>query len=177
VYLQIDGQDVGNPDPSSATPTAPTQASYRVTFDSSGGYDSGLSDDIVISNWQPLDTSGVPNGALQPNNDESGIMFARYSNGQALILGQVALADFSNEQGLTPLGDTAWAESFQSGPAVVGAPLSAALGSIQSGALEDSNVELAEELVSLIIAQRNYQANARTIETANEVTQTIINLR
>ena len=109
--------------------------------------------------------------------DETGIIFARYSNGEALILGQVALADFANQQGLTPVGDTAWAESFLSGQPVVGAPRSAALGAIQSGALEESNVELAEELVALIIAQRNFQANARTIETANEVTQTIINLR
>ena len=125
-----------------------------------------------------LDQTGFSTGQLSGLDiDETGIIFARYSNGQALVLGQVALADFSNEQGLTPLGDTAWAESFQSGPAVIGAPLSAALGSIQSGALEDSNVEIAEELVNLIIAQRNFQANARTIETANEVTQTIINLR
>ena len=92
-------------------------------------------------------------------------------------MGQVALADFANQQGLTPVGDTSWAESFLSGQPVIGAPRSAALGAIQSGALEESNVELAEELVALIIAQRNFQANARTIETANEVTQTIINLR
>jgi flagellar hook protein FlgE len=87
------------------------------------------------------------------------------------------LADFPNEQGLTPLGDTSWAESFESGEPVIGAPRTASLGAIQSGALEDSNVELAEELVALIIAQRNFQANSRTIETANEITQTIINLR
>ena len=108
---------------------------------------------------------------------DTGVIFARYSNGEALTLGQVALADFSNEQGLTPIGDTAWAESFESGQPVVGAPRSASLGAIQAGALEESNVEIAEELVSLIIAQRNFQANARTIETANEVTQSIINLR
>ena len=226
VYVQIDGQDVGDPDPLSADPTAATQANYRITFNNDGTYNSALSDDVVISNWTPLDPSGAVNGALGPVNgaalpipvpatssnfhldvanatqfsgvfsvnsldqtgystgqlsgldiDDSGIIFARYSNGEALILGQVALADFANEQGLTPIGETSWAESFQSGAAVVGAPLSAALGAIQSGALEDSNVELAEELVSLIIAQRNFQANARTIETANEVTQTIINLR
>ena len=226
VYVQIDGQDVGDPDPLSADPTAATLAQYRVSFNNDGTYNSGLSDDIIISNWTPLDPSGATNGALGPSTggtlpipvpatssnfhldvanatqfsgvfsvnsldqtgystgqlsgldiDESGIIFARYSNGEALVLGQVALADFSNEQGLTPVGDTSWAESFQSGPAVIGAPLSASLGAIQSGALEDSNVELAEELVGLIIAQRNFQANARTIETANEVQQTIINLR
>jgi flagellar hook protein FlgE len=125
-----------------------------------------------------LDQTGFSTGQLSSLDiDETGIIFARYSNGEALILGQVALADFANQQGLTPVGVTAWAGSCVSGQPVVGAPRSAALGAIQSGALEESNVELAEELVALIIAQRNFQANARTIETANEVTQTIINLR
>lgn len=108
---------------------------------------------------------------------ESGIIFARYSNGEALVLAQVALADFANQEGLTPLGNTAWAESFESGAPVVGAPRTSSLGAITSGALEDSNVELAEELVALIVAQRNFQANSRIIETANEIQQTIINIR
>lgn len=109
--------------------------------------------------------------------DSTGVIFARYNNGEALALGQVVLATFDNPQGLTPLGDTTWAESFESGLAIVGAPESGALGSVQSGALEESNVDLSEELVKLIIAQRNYQANAKTIETADTVTQAIINLR
>lgn len=229
IYVQVDGQDVGDPDPLAVDPTAPTQARYTVRFNENGSLDTINSDQILVSNWIPLDAAGNPNGALGPANvtagggipvpvpatssnfqidiagstqfagafgvntldqtgfatgqlasidiDETGIIFARYSNGEALVLGQVALADFNNQQGLTPIGDTAWAESFQSGPPVIGAPRSAALGAIQSGALEDSNVDLAEELVALIIAQRNFQANARTIETANEVTQTVINLR
>jgi flagellar hook protein FlgE len=108
---------------------------------------------------------------------ESGIVQARFTNGQTQVLGQVILANFANTQGLTPIGDTAWRESFASGPAIYGVPQAGNLGSLQSGALEDSNVELSEQLVNLIIAQRNYQANAKTIETANQVTQTIINLR
>ena len=108
---------------------------------------------------------------------ESGIVQARFTNGQTQVLGQVILANFANTQGLTPIGDTAWRESFESGPAIIGVPQAGNLGSLQSGALEDSNVELSEQLVNLIIAQRNYQANAKTIETANQVTQTIINLR
>lgn len=108
---------------------------------------------------------------------ESGIVQARFTNGQTQVLGQVILANFANTQGLTPIGDTAWRESFSSGPAIYGVPQAGNLGSLQSGALEDSNVELSEQLVNLIIAQRNYQANAKTIETANQVTQTIINLR
>jgi flagellar hook protein FlgE len=109
--------------------------------------------------------------------DESGVIFARFTNGQSNIQGQVILANFANEQGLTPVGKTAWARSFQSGEPVIGTPGSATLGSLQSGALEDSNVELSDQLVNLIVAQRNYQANAKTIETESAVTQTIINLR
>jgi len=87
------------------------------------------------------------------------------------------LANFANPQGLAPVGNTAWAQSFDSGAAVVGAPQSGSRGTLQSGALEDSNVDISAELVNLILAQRNYQANAKTIETENAVTQTIINLR
>ena len=108
---------------------------------------------------------------------DTGVIFARYTNGESLNLGQLALANFDNSQGLTPLGDTAWAESFESGQPVVGEPQSGSMGAVQSGALEESNVDLSEELVRLIIAQRNFQANTKTIETANTVTQSIINLR
>lgn len=108
---------------------------------------------------------------------ESGIVFARYSNGEALTLGQVALANFSNPQGLAAVGDTAWAETFDSGQPVIGVPQSSSLGSIKSGALEDSNVDLSAQLVNLIIAQRNFQANAKTIETEDTITQAVLNLR
>jgi flagellar hook protein FlgE len=109
--------------------------------------------------------------------DKSGIIFTRYTNGASLILGQVGLANFPNPQGLTPLGNTNWAESFDSGQPVIGAPLSGSLGAIQAGALEESNVDLSEELVKLIVAQRNYQANTKTIETVNTVTQALLNVR
>ena len=119
----------------------------------------------------------APGRLASVNINDTGVVFARYSNGQALTLGQVALANFANPQGMVPVGNTAWAESFDSGQPVVGAPQSGSRGSIQSGALEDSNVDISSELVNLILAQRNYQANAKTIETDNAVTQTIINLR
>ncbi|WP_425915776.1 flagellar hook protein FlgE [Pseudomonas sp. GWSMS-1] len=109
--------------------------------------------------------------------DDAGVIFARYTNGQSNIQGQVILANFANVQGLTPVGKTAWAQSFASGEPVVGTPRSGTLGALQSGALEDSNVELSDQLVNLIVAQRNYQANAKTIETESAITQTIINLR
>ena len=108
---------------------------------------------------------------------DTGMIFARYTNGENQVLGQVALANFTNVQGLANQGGTAWAETFESGEPVVGAPRSASLGVLNSGALEDSNVELSDELVQLIIAQRNFQASAKTIQTIDAVTQTIINLR
>ena len=109
--------------------------------------------------------------------DDSGVVFARYTNGQSKVQGQVLLANFANVQGLTPAGKTAWTQSYASGEPVIGTPRSSTLGALQSGALEDSNVELSDQLVNLIVAQRNYQANAKTIETESAVTQTIINLR
>ncbi|OLU32676.1 flagellar hook protein FlgE [Pseudomonas sp. PA15(2017)] len=109
--------------------------------------------------------------------DETGQLFARYTNGQTKVQGQLVLANFANMQGLTPVGKTAWVQSSESGEPVIGTPKSGTLGSLQSGALEDSNVELSDQLVNLIVAQRNYQANAKTIETESAITQTIINLR
>jgi len=108
--------------------------------------------------------------------DQDGLMFARFTNGQAQVLGQVALATFKNPEGLIPLGDTAWGESFESGVPTVGSPRTGTFGNLRSAALEDSNVDLSEELVGLIIAQRNFQASAKTIETSDTVTQTIIQL-
>lgn len=231
MYAQIDGQDVGDPDTTLPPPdnTLPTRASFNVRFFEDGSLNQILSDDILISNWTPLDDSGNPNGALGPTNvlgggssiiadpptssnfvvdlegttqfgsafsvndvdqdgfttgrlsglniDDSGIIFARFTNGESQVLGQLVLSDFANTQGLQPVGESMWAENFSSGPPNVGTPGSAALGAIQAGALEESNVDLSEELVALIIAQRNFQASAKTIETANQVTQTIINLR
>ena len=108
---------------------------------------------------------------------DTGVIFARYTNGQSQSLGQVALASFNNTEGLSPVGDTSWVETFESGQPIVGAPDTGTLGSIAASSVEESNVDLSAELVNLIIAQRNYQANAKTIETSDAVTQTIINLR
>ncbi|KXS52770.1 MAG: flagellar hook protein [Marinobacter sp. T13-3] len=108
---------------------------------------------------------------------DEGVIFARYTNGQSKSLGQVALASFNNTDGLSPVGDTSWVQTFESGPAIIGKPGTGTLGGIAASSVEESNVDLSEELVNLIIAQRNYQANAKTIETSDAVTQTIINLR
>lgn len=109
--------------------------------------------------------------------DENGMIFGRYTNGQSRVQGQLILADFANVQGLTPVGKTQWVQSLASGEPVRNPPRSGTLGAVQSGAIEDSNVELSDQLVNLIVAQRNYQANAKTIETESAITQTIINLR
>jgi flagellar hook protein FlgE len=111
------------------------------------------------------------------NISSDGIVQARYTNGRSLALGQVALANFSNPQGLQQLGNTSWAETFNSGQAVPGIPGGSGLGLLQSGALEASNVDITEQLVNMITAQRNFQANAQMISTADQVTQTIINIR
>ncbi len=231
VYVQIDGQDVGDPDSSLPSPanTLPTRAVKNIYFSPDGTLDTTLTDEMLISNWTPLDSLGNPLGTLAPLNvlqggstpvvvppsssnfainmlgstqfgspfgvenldqdgyatgrlagldvDSSGVLFARFTNGEAQILGQVALANFNNIEGLKPVGNTMWAQTFDTGEAVIGAPGSSSLGAINAGALEESNVDLSEELVNLIIAQRNYQAHAKTIETANATTQTIINLR
>jgi len=107
---------------------------------------------------------------------QEGIIFARFTNGQTQTLGQIAMANFRNPEGLIPLGDTSWSESFESGVATIGSPRTASFGQIRSSALEDSNVDLSQELVGLIIAQRNFQASAKTIETSDQVTQTILNI-
>ncbi|MCB1741374.1 MAG: flagellar hook-basal body complex protein, partial [Gammaproteobacteria bacterium] len=90
---------------------------------------------------------------------------------------QVVLANFQNPQGLQQLGETAWAETFASGVPLLGTPGSTSLGLLESGAIEESNVDLTAELVKMITAQRNYQANAEVISTADTITQTIINIR
>ncbi|ROR34909.1 flagellar hook protein FlgE [Inmirania thermothiophila] len=131
--------------------------------------------DFAVSS---LSQDGFATGRLTSIDiEDNGIVFARFSNGQSSVLGQVALATFANPQGLRPVGDTAWAESFASGPPLVAAPGSGTLGLIQSGALEESNVEISEQLVRLITAQRNFQANAQVVTTADQVTQAILNIR
>jgi flagellar hook protein FlgE len=109
--------------------------------------------------------------------DPEGVVFARFTNGQSTSLGKLALANFVNSQGLQQLGDTSWGESFQSGDALLGEAGTASFGNIQSGALEASNVDLTAQLVQMITAQRNFQANAQVISTADTVTQTVINIR
>lgn len=109
--------------------------------------------------------------------DAEGIISARYTNGQSLTLGKVAMANVANPQGLAPQGDTVWGLTYGAGDLLLGEAGTSSFGLMQSGALEASNVDIAAELVDLITAQRNFQANAQVISTADTVTQTIINIR
>lgn len=229
MYVQVDGQNVGDPPNANGDPTL---ARYEMQFNPDGtlaSIDGNPNGEVLISNWTPRDKNGDVNGASGPLlvanggttpipepptssnfvinladttqfgsdfgiNDQrqngyttgrlsgldvsdTGVLFARYTNGQSKTLGQVALASFNDTSGLSPVGETSWVETFESGQPIVGKPDSGTLGSIKSSSVEESNVDLSAELVNLIIAQRNYQANAKTIETADSVTQTIINLR
>jgi len=108
---------------------------------------------------------------------ETGVVNARFTNGVATPLGQIAVANFANPQGLQQLGNTQWAETFASGQALRGQAGNSGFGLVQSGALESANVDVTEQLVNMITAQRNFQANAQMISTADQITQTIINMR
>jgi len=109
--------------------------------------------------------------------DETGIVQARFTNGNSQSLGQVAVANFANPQGLQQLGNTQWAETFSSGQALRGSAGNSGFGLVQSGALEGANVDVTEQLVNMITAQRNFQANAQMISTADQITQTIMQIR
>jgi flagellar hook protein FlgE len=125
-----------------------------------------------------LDADGYATGRLNGVDiDEQGIVFARYTNGESTTLGKVAIANFNNPQGLRAIGGSQWAETYTSGTVRYGEAGTGNFGLMQSGALEASNVDLATELVDLIMAQRNYQANAKMISTSDQVTQSIINIR
>jgi flagellar hook protein FlgE len=224
MHVQVDNQDVGDP----LIGTAPSRATFNLVFRDDGTLNETLSDDVLISNWDPLDANGNQNGAARPLNvvdggvlpipipatssnfsvdvssftqfgspfavndlnqngyttgrlvgldvDESGVILSRFSNGESLVLGQVALANFNDAEGLSPDGDSVWVQTFASGDPIVGAPGTASLGLLTSSAVEASNVDLSAELVNLIVAQRNYQANSKTIETADTIQQTILNI-
>jgi flagellar hook protein FlgE len=126
--------------------------------------------DVFQDGYAPGQLSGIS----VANN---GVVTARYSNGQSKPAGQIEVANFRNTQGLQQVGGNMWNRSFQSGDPIVGVPGDGNLGKLQSGALEESNVDLTAELVNMVTAQRSYQANAQTIKTMDQVLQTLVNLR
>ena len=121
---------------------------------------------------------GYSAGALTGVNvDSTGLIRASYSNGHLKSVGQLELANFANLNGLQPLGGNEWAKTTTAGDPVLGVAGAGGLGTVQSSALEDSNVDLTSELVNMMVAQRIYQANAQTIKTQDQVLQTLVNLR
>ena len=122
--------------------------------------------------------NGQPNGSLvSVDIADDGLVTASYSNGTQDLKGKIVLATFSTPNGLRQLGDSTFLESNESGTPTLGEPGGAGFGTIRAGARERANVDLTSELVDLITAQRNFQANAKAIETSSTLTSTIINIR
>jgi flagellar hook protein FlgE len=127
---------------------------------------------------RPSSQNGQSSGHLERFAAGSdGVILGQYSNGKSRPLAQIVLANFASVDGLTPLGNNAWAESADSGPPQIGAPGDGKMGKLRSQSVEVSNVDLTAELVNMITAQRVYQANAQTIKTQDSVLQTLVNLR
>jgi len=153
-------------------PGAVTALAFPVDFGGSTQYGAQFAVNAMVQD-------GYASGTLAGFNiGKDGVVLGRYTNGQTKAVGQVVLATFRNPQGLQPLGDNRWAQSPTSGDPITGSPGSSGqYGVLQSSALEDSNVDLTAELVSMITQQRAYQANAQTIKTQDSILQTLVNLR
>ena len=188
--LYVDGAAVGGAQPldfnSSGTLTTPANgqvafdgyspgtgaATMNMTFDFGGSTQYG--DSFGVNS---LDPNGYTTGSLTGISISStGVVQANFTNGQSSTLGQLALANFANPQGLQQTGNTQWVQSYASGAPVHGSAGGSGFGTIQSGALEDSNVDITSELVDMITAQRAFQSNAQMISTEDQLTQDIINI-
>lgn len=164
-----------SPDPATLTLTSPNPniGSFPVTLDFGKGTQTGL----------PFAMSDLHQDGYQPGEfismkiSNEGLITVRYSNGEVQSMGQIALADFRNVQGLKSGGNNTWYETPESGQPVVGSVGTGQFGALRSGALEQSNVDLTQELVNMMTAQRTYQANAQTIKTQDQVLATLTSLR
>lgn len=151
--------------------SAATPLAFNLDFTGTSQYGS-------VFGVNALSQDGFSSGRLNGFNIGSdGVVQGRYSNGQSRSLGQIVLANFTNPNGLKPLGNNQWAETPDSNQPLIGTPGSGSLGVMQSASVEESNVDLTAELVNMITAQRLYQANAQTIKTQDSIMQTIVNLR
>ncbi len=140
--------------------------------DAAGNPTSTTPADIVVPT-----TNGAGSNLSSVSINARGVVSASYADGSVEPVAQIALASFPANDGLRPIGQTKWAVTGESGNPEYGNPGVGQFGSIFSGALERSNVDLAEEMVSLLTAQRNFQANARAIDTATAISQTVLNLQ
>lgn len=162
-----DGQiDFGSYSPSTGA------AAMDVTFDLSGSTQDG--DTFGVNS---VSQNGYTTGSLTGIDISStGVVEANFTNGQSVTLGQLALANFANTQGLQQVGDNAWTQTYESGDPVQGVAGSSGFGTIESGALEDSNVDVTTQLVDMITAQRAFEANSQMISTQNQLTQNILQI-
>jgi flagellar hook protein FlgE len=165
----------GRPDPATLNADGKTidVDGYKVDVTDLTSY-SGLSDARVF------DTNGQSAGALTSVSysvSDTGAIIGVYSNGLKETLGQVAMATFKNVNGLEKVGDSGFRSTVNSGYAQVGTPGSAGMGSVVSGALEMSNVDLAQEFTNLVIAQRGFQANSKVITTSDEILQDLVSMK
>jgi flagellar hook protein FlgE len=191
MHVYVDGTSMG----------APT----NVQFDNNGTLTAPANGLVTLASFTPTTGAGVLNMTLNisgttqygeqfakriQNQDgyatgklnefsvsPEGVVFARYSNGVDRAIGQVGLANFTNPQGLVSQGNNTWTHSFASGEPRIGAPGTSDFGQVASGALEASTVDLTEQLVNMIVAQRNFQANSQMLSTQDQITQTVINIR
>ncbi len=191
VHSQIDGTDVGGPvtlqysDVGALASPNPGQFTLPAHDPGNGAAPLALTVDVGTSTQygesfgvSQLVQDGYATGRLTGIEvSATGVVNARYTNGVSSALGQVAMTNFANPQGLQPLGDNGWAETFESGQPRRGAAGNSEFGMVQGGALEASNVDLTAQLVNMITAQRNFQANAQMISTQDQITQTVINIR
>lgn len=188
--LYVDGTAVGTAQPLtySSTGALTSPANGQVSF---GSYTpaTGASPMNVTFNFgqstqfgdafgvDSVTQNGYTTGSLTGMNISStGVVQANFTNGQSKTLGQVALANFANPQGLQQEGNNEWQQSFDSGTAVNGVAGGSGFGTIQSGSLESSNVDITAQLVNMITAERSFQANAQMISATDQVTQSIINI-
>jgi flagellar hook protein FlgE len=192
--LYVDGNAVGTTQLTFSASGALTQpANGQVafpTYTAADGLATGANDMTMTFNFGNVTQYGNNFGvtAVQQNGyttglltgisiDGTGVVQAQYTNGNSVNLGQVAMANFANPQGLQQLGDANWAATQGSGEAVQGVAGGSGFGDIASGSLEESNVDTTTSLVDMITAQRAFQANAQMIQTEDQITQTIIGIR
>ena len=157
-----------------ATATSAATMSFSLAKFDLSGFSQQASTFSVSSQAQDGYAPGAVTGV---SIQEDGTVLAQFSNGKTMAAGQVELARFRNPQGLQPLPGNLWASAPASGDPVFGTPGNGVVGKLKSKALEESNVDIANELVNMITAQRSYQANAQTIKTQDQIMQTLVNLR
>jgi flagellar hook protein FlgE len=148
---------------------------FSISMDMDVSASTQLATPFAVNN---INQDGFTSGRLDGLEiDATGLLRANYTNGQNKPLGKLVMANFNNQNGLKQIGNATYVETAVSGTPTVGEAGSEGFGSIQSGSLERSNVDITEELVNLITAQRNFQASSKAIETSTQLTQTIIQIR